>query len=239
MFTHTMSQARMSDDQVQITWFLRKGTMPPEYQTVIQDCKSMKSVWERLEKQIPASTVRHEIIQNFKQTPSLPPSSKRNASSMRQLANAISLFVRRMDDLGLKQDAMSTICFEHACNRLDQETALRYTTYCQLGQSQGVIESMESLADFLRSEATTLDRLGLSSCPPVNTVKSPRAHLNVLQQELKGTGLPTQFPSKKCILGCETAHRFLDCPIYMQKSVKHKRQWNAYGKELQQEDRRW
>jgi hypothetical protein len=44
MFTHTMSQARMSDDQVQITWLLRKGTMPAEYQTVIQDCKSMKSV---------------------------------------------------------------------------------------------------------------------------------------------------------------------------------------------------
>jgi hypothetical protein len=105
---------------------------------------------------------------------------------MRQLANAISLFVRRMDDLGLKQDAMSTICFEHAYNRLDQETALRYATYCQLGKSQGVVESMESLTDFLRSEATTLDRLGLSSCLPVNTVKSPRAHLNVLQQELKG-----------------------------------------------------
>ncbi|CAB3986199.1 Hypothetical predicted protein [Paramuricea clavata] len=128
MFTHTMSQARMSDDQVQITWLLKRGTMPLEYQTVIQDCKSMKSAWERLEKQIPASTVHHEIIQNFKQTPSLPPSSPRNASSMRQLANAISLFVRRMDDLGLKQDAMSTICFEPACNRLDQETVLRYAT---------------------------------------------------------------------------------------------------------------
>ena len=145
---------------------------------------------------------------------------------MRLLANAISLFVRRMDDLGLKQAAMSTICFEHACNRLDQETALRYATYCHLGQSQGVVESMESLADFLRSEATTtLDRLGLSNCPPVNTVKSPRAHLNVLQQELKGTGFPTQFPSNKCIWRCETVHRFLGCPIYMQKSVKDKRQF--------------
>jgi hypothetical protein len=80
--------------------------MPSEYQTVIQDCKSMKGVWERLEKHIPASTVRHEIIQNFKQTTSLPPCSQRNVSSMRQLANTISLFVRRMDDLGLKQDAM-------------------------------------------------------------------------------------------------------------------------------------
>jgi hypothetical protein len=111
-----------------------------------------------------------------------------------------------MQFLFSQQDAMSTICFEQACNRLDQETALRYATYCQLGQSQGVVESMESLADFLRSEATTLDRLGLSSRSPINTVKSPRAHFNVLQQELKGTGLPTQYSSKKCISGCENAH---------------------------------
>jgi hypothetical protein len=53
-----------------------------------------------------------------------------------------------MQFLFSQQDAMSTICFEQACNRLDQETALRYATYYQLGQSQGVVESMESLADF-------------------------------------------------------------------------------------------
>ena len=32
MFTHTMAQACMMDDQVQITWLLRKGTIPVEYQ---------------------------------------------------------------------------------------------------------------------------------------------------------------------------------------------------------------
>jgi hypothetical protein len=69
MFTHTMSQARMSDDQVQITWLLRKGTMPLEYQTVIQDCKSMKGVWERLEKQIPASTVRLSRLHHYHRAP--------------------------------------------------------------------------------------------------------------------------------------------------------------------------
>ena len=47
MFIHTMSQAQVNNDQVQITWLLRKGTIPAEYQTVIQDCKSMKSVWDR------------------------------------------------------------------------------------------------------------------------------------------------------------------------------------------------
>ena len=134
MFIHTMSQAQVNDGQVQITWLLRKGTMPVEYQTVMQDCKSVKSFWERLQTQVPISTVRHEIIQNFKLTPPLPPSSQRNASSMRQLADEISLFVRRMDDLGLKQNATSTVCFEQACNRLDQETALRYATYFELGE---------------------------------------------------------------------------------------------------------
>ncbi len=61
------------------------------------------------------------------------------------LADEISLFVRRMDDLGLKQNASSTVCFEQACNRLDQETALRYATYPKLGKSQGVIEYVEIL----------------------------------------------------------------------------------------------
>ena len=61
---------------------------------------------------------------------------------MQQLANAISLFIRRMEDLDLRQDAMSIICFEQACSWLDQETALRYATYCELGKSQGIVESM-------------------------------------------------------------------------------------------------
>ena len=62
MYIHTMSQAQVNDGQVQITWLLRKGTMPVEYQTVIQDCKSVKRFWEQLQTQVPISTVRHEII---------------------------------------------------------------------------------------------------------------------------------------------------------------------------------
>ena len=41
MFIHTMAQARIKDDQIQITWFLRKGTIPAEYQAVIGDCKTI------------------------------------------------------------------------------------------------------------------------------------------------------------------------------------------------------
>ena len=70
------------------------------------------------------------------------------------------------------------VCFEQACGLLDEKTALRYATYSELGKSQGIVESMESLADFLRSEAITLDRLGLSN-------QSLRANLNVLKQEPK------------------------------------------------------
>ncbi len=74
-----------------------------------------------------------------------------------------------MDDLGLKHDAISTICFEQACNQLDQETALYYATYCKLGESESIIESVKSLADFLRSETTT------SPPPPAQTANLPGA----------------------------------------------------------------
>ena len=57
---------------------------------------------------------------------------------------SISLFTRRMKDLDLKADAESSIWFEQACQRLDQETALRYATHCQLGKSQGIKESLQS-----------------------------------------------------------------------------------------------
>ena len=137
---------------------------------------------------------------------------------MRQLANAISLFIRRMEDLDLRQDAMSIICFEEVCSQLDQETA--YATYCELGKSQGIVESMESLADFLQSEAITLDRLGLS-------IQPPRANLNVLKQESKEgkvIGQQSETHYSTCILGCKLPHRFVGCSIYMQKSVQDRRQ---------------
>ena len=42
MFSHTMAQACVKDDQVQITWLLRKGAIPAEYQALIGDCKIIK-----------------------------------------------------------------------------------------------------------------------------------------------------------------------------------------------------
>ena len=73
---------------------------------------------------------------------------------------------------------------------------------------------MESLADFLRTEAVTLDRLGLST-----TGKSSKAQFNFVQQESN----EYQSPTSKCPLGCVSSHRLVDCAEFMQKSVKDKR----------------
>ena len=100
---------------------------------------------------------------------------------------------------------MPTICPEQTSNLLDQETTVCNATYCQIGQSHGVVESVYSIAHFLRSETTTLDRLGLLRYLPTNVAKSPQASLNVLQQKMKETRLLTQHSIQKPILGCESA----------------------------------
>ena len=135
---------------------------------------------------------------------------------VREFANEISLFCRRMTDLGFNKENYSCIIMQDVYERLDRNTALRFRSKIELIKELGqdAVEDLDSLSSFIRSEATTLE-LSERSSSSENYV--PRK-LNAVQNPPDGT--PEEIknddpPIVKCILGCETNHRLIDCSIYM------------------------
>ncbi|XP_077971771.1 uncharacterized protein LOC120339891 [Styela clava] len=229
-FTHIMHHARITDDLVQISWLLRNGAMPNDYQTMICDCKSISSAWERLEERIPKSVVQREVIKQYEQIKPLYRTS-RNPANLRRLAHEISLFCRRMEDLGLKQDANSVISVNRALECLDADTALRYNS-----SSKGN-HNLEFITNFLRSEATALEISGnfisqtenMRFRPRQN--QSPRSNFNTVnhatdENDNMGSVQPHQR-TVTCIFGCGIQHRLIDCNKYQNLSIPERKNFIA------------
>ncbi|XP_077970520.1 uncharacterized protein LOC144425097 [Styela clava] len=229
-FTDIMHHARITDDLVQISWLLRNGAMPNDYQTMICDCKSISSAWERLEERIPKSVVQREVIKQYEQIKPLYKTS-RNPANLRRLAHEISLFCRRMEDLGLKQDANSVFSVNRALECLDADTALRYNS-----SSKGN-HNLESITNFLRSEATALEISGnfisqtenMRFRPRQN--QSPRSNFNTVnhatdENDNMGSVQPSQS-TVTCIFGCGIQHRLIDCNKYQNLSIPERKNFIA------------
>ena len=164
-FIHIMDEAQISDELTQLCYLQNKNRLPAEYQTLITDCSTMTEVWGRLEERVPKETIKFEIISQFR---SLKPlSGKKTPTDLRNFANEVSLFCRRMEDIGIGKENYSCIILQDVYERLDFDISSRYRSRMELKQelltAQPVTEAtsteseLESLCKFIRSEATTLE----------------------------------------------------------------------------------
>ena len=219
-FIHIMDEAKISDELTQLCYLQNQNRLPLEYQTLITDCSSMSQVWSRLEERVPKETIKFEIISQFRCLKPLHP--KKTPTDLRNFANEISLFCRRMEDIGLTKDNYSCIVLQDVYERLDFDTSSRYRSKMELRQeilaaahSSTALSDFEcdldSLCKFIRSEATTLE-LSKGSTQPEKPNSS-----NVIPPK------PPPLPAKtlyavqvnRCVLGCPDSHRLIDCSIYM------------------------
>ena len=221
-FLHIMGEAHVQDEMTQLCYLQTKQTLPFEYETLISDCSTMGEVWARLEERVPRETIKFEIIAQLR---SLKPLTAKNAPTvLRNFANEVSLFCRRMSDIGIEKENYSCIVLQDIFERLDSETSLRYRSKIELkrellsvSSSNSMVEAdLDSLCKFLRSEATTLELSGkhfqqpdhLKSVNIVQKTITPTTN----QQQQRGT---PQTMSHLCVLGCNVSHRLIDCPTYM------------------------
>ena len=175
---------------------------------------------------MPKETIKYEIIAQL----SKPLPSKRSPSILREFANEISLFCRRMADLGLASDNYSCVIMQDVYERLDQDTALRYRSRIELKRELGILvtEDLDSLAAFIRSEATTLE-LSASFTILDSAKKSafPGKSVNALYnpENIVSETHDSQFNKSKCELVRETEHQLIDCTIYLNMSSEEKRRF--------------
>ena len=220
-----MAEAQISDDLTQLCYLQKPKIIPSEYPTLITDCLTLYEAWERLEERVPKETIKYEIIAQFKRLKPLP--SKRSPSILREFANNISLFCRRMVDLGLASDNYSCVIMQDVYEHSDQDTALRYRSRIELQREVGILvtEDLDSLAAVIRSESTTLE---LSASPTITSPERksavPGKSVNALHtpENIASTKHDFQFNKSKCELGCETEHRLIDCTIYLNMSLEEK-----------------
>ena len=93
-FLHIMKEAGLTDDLTQVCYLQEKNTLPSEYQSLITDCTNMNEAWDRLQERIPKDTIKYEVIGQFRNLQSL--SKDRSPTQLRDFANEISMFCRRM-----------------------------------------------------------------------------------------------------------------------------------------------
>ena len=201
-FVHIMEEAKILDELTQLCYLQNPKTLPSEYRPLISDCSSIGEVWSRLEERVPKSTIQFEIISQFRKVK--PLSSKRTPLVLREFANEISLFCRRMSDLGFHKDNYSCIIMQDVYERLDRNTALRFRNNIRLKNEIGVtaVEDLESLSSFIRSEATTLE---LSEGSTLKEYHNPQKKIFAAQTDLDVTPEKSKNdPSEvRCSLGCE------------------------------------
>ena len=221
-FLHIMEEAHVRDEMTQLCYLQTKHTLPSEYETLISDCSTMGEVWVRLEERVPRETIKFEILSQLR---SLKPLTTKNTPTvLRNFANEVSLFCRRMSDIGIEKENYSCIVLQDIFERLDPETSLRYRSKIELKREllsesspESTIEAdLDSLCKFLRSEATTLELSGKHFQQPdplksVNVVQKTTTS-KTEQQQQRGT---PQTMSHLCVLGCNVSHRLIDCPTYM------------------------
>jgi hypothetical protein len=122
-FMHIMKEAIISDSMTQICYLLDSNVIPKEYQNFICDCSTIEDAWCRLEERVPESSIKHEVIAQLRRAKPLP--YKRSVGALRDLANEISLFCRRMIDLNFSKENYTCIVMQDVYEKLDSGTALR------------------------------------------------------------------------------------------------------------------
>ena len=208
-FLHIMKEAGYTDDLTQVCYLQEKDTLPSEYQSLITDCTDMNEAWDRLQERIPKDTIKFEVIGQFRNLQSL--SEDRSPAQLRDFANEISMFCRRMSDLGLTEENYNCIAMQDIYDRLDPTTTLNYLSRNELKRELGqpANEDIKSLCSFIRSEATTLELAGSTkSAKKVNFL-----HNTDLDDKQK-------VGKAKCQLGCPIKHRFIECEQYMEKTTE-------------------
>ena len=145
-FIHIMEEAKIVDELTQLCYLQNPKILPTEYQ--VFNLRRSKHKY---------STIQYEILAQFRKVKPLP--SKRTPLMLREFANEISLFCRRMTDLGFNKENYSCIIMQDVYERLDRNTALRFRSKIELIKELGqdVVEDLDSLSSFIRSEATTLE----------------------------------------------------------------------------------
>ena len=230
-FEHIMNEAPVSDELTQLCYVQNNGILPPEYQTYILDCSTISEVWSRLAERVPKETIKYEVIARFRRLQPLP--SKKTPCILRDFVNEISLFCRRMADLGLTKDNYSCMVMQDVYERLDQDTVRMYRSKIELKRELGqpAEEDLHSLCDFIRSEATTLElSSGLSQLSEkkvyhmekIDKETANDGRLNELNNDRKAKinndrSTETKDRKFKCTLGCDTEHRLIDCEKYMKE----------------------
>ena len=219
-FVHIMAEANIVDELTQLCYLQNSKTLPLAYQTFISDCSTLREAWGRLEERVPKET-KYEIIAQFRRMKTLP--SKKTPSMLRDFANEISIFCRRMADIGFTRESYSCIIMQDVYERMDVDTTLRYRSKIELKRELGgdevdVCEDLGSLSDFLRSEATTLE-LTVGSIELQCTKSYLAKKFNALQNSANYTsnGRDVNNEEKyKCILmGCTNLHKLIDCEKYL------------------------
>ena len=221
-----MSKAKIVDELTQLCYLQNAKTLPTSFQSLITDCITMKKAWNRLEERIPRDTIKFEIISQFRKLK--PLSSKKTPLILRDFANEISLFYRRMADIGFSKETYSCIIMQDIYDRMDIQTTLRYRGKIELMREMGrdYSEDLETLSDFLRSEATTLE-LTVGQTDLQNTPSSSRKIFNAVQNPVltneENESNKSVDGRRTCSLGCSISHKLIECEVYLGMSVDKRR----------------
>ena len=140
---------------------------------------------------------------------------------LRDFANEISLFCRRMADIGFTKGSYSCIIMQDVHERMDVDTTLRYPGKVELKRELGsadvgVSEDLVSLSDLLRSGATTLE-LTVGSIELQYTKSYLPKKFNALQNSASYTSNGNNGKDEekyKCTLGCTNLHKLVECEKY-------------------------
>ena len=225
-FVHIMSEAKIVDELTQLCYLQNAKTLPVSFQSLITDCITMNEAWNRLEERIPRDTIKFEIISQFRKLK--PLSSKKTPLILREFANEISLFSRRMADIGFSKETYSCIIMQDIYDRMDIQTTLRYRGKIELMREMGrnYSEDLDTLSDFLRSEATTLE-LTVGQTEIQNAPSSARKVFNAVQNP--GSPVEDNESNKSvdgrrpCSLGCSISHKLIECEVYLGMPVDKRR----------------
>ena len=221
-FVHIMQEAHISDDLTQLCYLQNAQTIPTEYQSYISDCSTLSEVWYRLEERVPRETIKYEVIAQFRKVK--PLTFKTSPAGLREFVNEVSLFSRRMMDLGFNKSNYSCIIMQDIYERLDQDTSRRYRNKIELMKEVGkpAVEDLDSLCDFLRSEATTLElSAGVSQLTQDKSEVKKVHSIDGVNEDS-----PPKDKSKlKCVLGCDVTHRLIDCPNYTKLKIDERREF--------------
>ena len=229
-----MEDANVESELTQLCYLQNRNTLPTEYRILISDCSTITEVWSRLEERVPKESIKYEIITQFRKLAPLP--NKRTPLMLREFANAISLFCRRMTDLGFGTENYSCIIMQDIYERLDRNTTLRYRSRIELKRELGkdAVEDLESLSNFIRSEATTLE-MSEGTCQEQKETPKRSSDVDSLLDGMKLNAVDKIHEENrkeesipgvtKCVLGCAVNHRLIDCTIYTNLTSDQRREF--------------